>query len=857
METVDDLEYMIKVAKRAQEIYSSYSQEMVDRVFQAVAMAAVAHRLELAKDAVAETGIGLVEDKVIKIQYAAEYTYNKYRDMKTCGIIDYDDVNGIYYIAEPVGVVAAILPVTNPISTLVHNALIAVKTRNAIIFCPHPRAKKCSYKAAEILHRAAVEAGAPEGIIQCIREPSKEIAQKLMSHPDIDLIIATGGKSLVRAAYSSGNPALGVGPGNVPVFIDETADIRMAANYILMSKTFDWGILCCAESTIITLKSIADRVRRELEKLGAYFLKPDEAKAIENVIFTEDNRVRSDVVGVSARKIAELAGIKVPPDTRVLVVELPDVGRGFRLSAEKLVPVLAFHVVESVDEAIEKCRKVLEYDGLGHTAIVYSKRRDVIERFYYALKASRILVNTPGSFGGVGDIFNFKLEPSMTLGCGTWGKNIVTDNIGPKHLLNIKRVVDRRENMLWLKVPPRIYFRYGCLEYAFNDELKGRRRNAILLCDPVIYSLYAKRVRDILEDMGLDVHIYYRIKPEPSIDEVVKALEATNEVKPDTIVALGGGSVLDVAKGVWLLYEQPKVDLRSASLRFMDIRKRVYRVEPLGRKAIMVAIPTTSGTGSEVTPFLVLKDSDSKIKLTIVAYEVTPTVAVVDPYFVEKLPKRLVAVSGFDALTHALEAYVSVYATEFTDPLALQALKLIFRYLPESYEKGTLEAREKMHYAATIAGMAFANAFLGVGHSMAHVLGSVFDIPHGLACALVVSQVVKYNAVWKPLRNTAFPQYKYYSAPERYAEIADYLGLGGKTVEEKVMRLIEAINDLKRKVGLPMSIKELGISEDKFMEKLDFMAETAFNDQCTSTNPRHPLISELKELFIKAYYGEV
>jgi len=725
---------------------------------------------------VAETGIGLVEDKVLKIQYAAEYTYNKYRDMKTCGVIDYDEVNGIYYIAEPVGVIAAVLPTTNPISTLVHNALIALKTRNAIIFCPHPRAKKCSYKAAEILHRAAVEAGAPEGIIRCIKEPSIEVAQRLMSHPDVSLVIATGGKSLVKAAYSSGNPALGVGPGNVPVFIDETADIKMAANYILMSKTFDWGILCCSESTIIALKTIAPKLKEELEKLGAYFLKPEEIEAVEKVLFLEGKRIRPDLVGVSARKIAELAGIKVPPNTRVLVAELPDVGKGFVLSAEKLAPVLAFHVVESVDEAIEKCRKVLEYDGLGHTAIVYSRRRDVIEKFYYAMKASRILINTPGSFGGVGDLFNFKLEPSMTLGCGTWGKNIVTDNIGPKHLLNIKRVVDRRENMLWLKVPPKIYFRYGCLEYALHDELKGRRTRALILCGPVIYSLYAKRVRDILEDMGLDVHIYYKIKPEPSISEVTKALEVTNEVKPDTIIALGGGSVIDVAKGVWLLYEQPEVDLRQAALRFMDIRKRVYRMEPLGKKAIMVAIPTTSGTGSEVTPFFVLKDDENKTKLTIVAYETTPTIAIVDPYFVEKLPRKLVAVSGFDALTHALEAYVSVCATEFTDPLALQALKLIFKYLPESYEKGTLEAREKMHYAATIAGMAFANAFLGIAHSMAHILGSVFNLPHGLACALVINQVIKYNATQTPTRNTAFPQYKYYSAPKRYAEIADYLG---------------------------------------------------------------------------------
>ncbi|HIP56543.1 MAG TPA: bifunctional acetaldehyde-CoA/alcohol dehydrogenase [Ignisphaera aggregans] len=852
---MEDVEVLIERARKALEKFSKYSQEDVDRIFQAMAEAVIAHRLELAKMAVEETGIGLVEDKMLKIHYAAEYTVNKYRDMKTCGVIERDEVNGIAYIAEPVGVILILTPVTNPVSTVVHNILIALKARNVVIVSPHPRAARSTCYAAKIMYEAARRAGAPEYVIQCIERPSIELAQKLMKHRGIDLILATGGKGVVEAAYSSGNPAIGVGPGNVPVYIHSDADIAMAANYILMSKTFDWGILCCAESTIIVHRAVAERLRKEMERLGAYFLSEEEAAKLRSILFLGPGKPNTELVGKSAKEIAARAGIWVPEHTRVLVVPVKEVGRNEILTAEKLFPVLAFYVVDDWVQGLEAAKRVLDFDGLGHTAIVYTRDRAVLEAFSRELKVSRLLVNTPGSFGGIGDLYNFKLEPSLTLGCGTWGKNITTDNITPRHLINIKRVVERRENMQWLKVPPKIYYKYGALEYAFNDEVKGRFSRAVIITDPVIYRLYAKRVADLLEDMGLDVDVYYGVETEPSIANAMKALEFVREFKPDLLVALGGGSVLDVAKGVWIMYEQPDVDLRRAALRFMDIRKRVYRIKPLGTKAALIAIPTTSGTGSEVTPFIILKDEMGR-KLTITYYEALPTIAIVDPQFVEKLPPRLVAISGFDALTHALEAYVSVYATPFTDPYALKAIQMIFQNLEKSYREGTLEAREAMHYAATLAGIAFANAFLGLAHGIAHALGSFFDIPHGVACALAITHVMRYNAVDAPTRNTAWPQYKYYNVAERYAEIARAIGLEFSNVREGVEKLIEAVERLRKSVGLPSTLKELGIKESEFLEKLDAMAEMAFEEQCTYTNPRHPLISEVKELLIKIYYGD-
>ncbi len=853
--TVEKLvENLVSNARRALEKYSKYTQEDVDRIVQSMVEAIIANRLELAKMAVEETGVGLVEDKMVKIQYAAEYTLNKYREMKTCGVISRDEVNGIAYIAEPVGVVAVITPVTNPVSTVVHNILIALKARNTVIVSPHPRAAKCTCYAAKIMYEAARKAGAPENIIQCIEKPSIEIAQKLMKHEGVDLILATGGKGVVKAAYSSGNPAIGVGPGNVPVYVHEDADIRMAANYVLMSKTFDWGILCCSESTIIAHKSIADKLEKEMKKLGAYFLNEKEAEALRKTLFPEPGKPNVKLVGKRAVEIAREAGINVPPSTRVLVVKVRDVGRKEVLTAEKLFPVLAFHVVSDWKEGLEAAKKVLEFEGIGHTAIVYAKDKKIHEAFAAELKVSRFLVNTPGSFGGVGDLYNFKLEPSLTLGCGTWGKNITTDNITPKHLINIKRVVERRENMQWLKVPPRIYYKYGSLEYAFNDEVKGKYKRALIITDPVLHKLFSRRLIELLTDMGLDVEVYYNIKPEPSIMDVKEALKVVNEFKPDLLIALGGGSVIDAAKGIWILYEQPEVDLHKAALRFMDIRKRAYRIKQLGNKAALIAIPTTSGTGSEVTPFLVLRDEEGR-KLTIAYYEVLPNVAIVDPQFVENLPPKLVAVSGFDALTHALEAYVSVYATPFTDPYALKAIQMIFENLEKSYKEKTLEAREAMHYASTLAGIAFANAFLGLAHGIAHALGSFFDIPHGIACALAITHVIRYNAVEAPTRNTAFPQYKYYDVIERYAEIAKAIGLKFNTPKEGVEKLVEAIEELRRKVGLPSTLKELGVKEEEFLEKLDAMAEMAFEEQCTSTNPRHPLISEVKEILKKIYYG--
>lgn len=851
----DIIDILVSKARKALEKYSKYSQEEVDRIIQAMAEVIIANRLKLAKMSVEETGIGLVEDKMMKIQYAAEYTLNKYREMKTCGIIERDEVNGITYIAEPVGVIAVITPATNPVSTVVHNVLIALKARNVVIISPHPRASKCSCYAAEIMYEAARKAGAPENVIQCIEEPSIELAQKLMRHKGVDLVLATGGKGVVKAAHSSGNPAIGVGPGNVPVYVHSDADISMAANYILMSKTFDWGILCCAESTIIAHKSIADKLRKEMEKLGAYFLDEHEAETLRKTLFPEPGKFNVELVGRSAKEVAAKSGINAPEKTRVLVVNVKNVGRNEILTAEKLFPVLAFYVVNDWKQGLKAAKEVLDFDGLGHTAIVYTKDKLILETFAKELKVSRFLTNTPGSFGGIGDLYNFKLEPSLTLGCGTWGKNITADNITPRHLINVKRFVERRENMQWLKIPPKIYYKYGALEYAFNDEVKGRYRKALIITDPVLYKLYSKKIVELLEDMGVNVEVYYKIRPEPSITDVRKALEVVNEFKPDLLIALGGGSVIDAAKGVWILYEQPEVDLYKAALRFMDIRKRVYRIKPLGAKASFIAIPTTSGTGSEVTQFLILKDERGR-KLTIAYYEALPSIAIVDPQFVENLPPKLVAISGFDALTHALEAYVSVYATPFTDPYALKATQMIFENLEKSYKEKSLEAREAMHYAATLAGIAFANAFLGLAHGIAHALGSYFEIPHGIACALAITHVIKYNAVEAPTRNTAWPQYKYYNVIERYAEIARAIGLEFTNPKEGVEKLVKAIEELRRKVGLPATLKELGIKEEEFLEKLDGMAEMSFEEQCTSTNPRYPLISEIKEILKNIYYGE-
>jgi acetaldehyde dehydrogenase / alcohol dehydrogenase len=857
---LEELEALIGRVKAAQEQYASYTQEQVDQIFKKAALAANSARIPLAKLAATETGMGIIEDKVIKNHFASEIIYNKYKSEKTCGIIEEDKSFGLQKIAEPVGILAGIVPTTNPTSTAIFKALIALKTRNGIIFSPHPRAKDCTIAAAKTVLDAAVAAGAPEHLIGWIDEPTVPLSQALMQHEDIKLILATGGPGMVKAAYSSGNPSLGVGAGNTPALIDETAHIKMAISSIVLSKTFDNGMICASEQSVVVVDRVYDEVKQEFCDRGAYFLNPEELDKLRNIILV-NGRLNANIVGQPVQKLAELAGFSVADDIRVLIGEVEEISPDEPFAYEKLSPILAMYRAKNFDDAVEKAENLVKFGGRGHTAVLYTSPSNTehIKRFEDAVEVARVLINMPSSQGAIGDLYNFRLDPSLTLGCGTWGGNSISENVEPKHLLNIKTVAERRENMLWFRVPPKIYFKYGALPVAIR-ELAGRKR-AFIVTDKPIYELgMTNTLEEVLDEIGLKYNIFYDVEPDPSLDTVNRGLEMMQKFNPDVIIAIGGGSPMDAAKIMWLMYEHPEIEFEGLAMRFMDIRKRVYDLPPLGEKAIMVAIPTTSGTGSEVTPFAVVTDRRNDIKYPLADYALTPTMAIVDPELVLNMPKSLTAYGGIDALTHAIEAYASVLASEYTNGLALEAIRLIFKYLPSACHNGAKDpkAREKMHYAATMAGMAFANGFLGICHSIAHQLGATFHIPHGLANALMISHVIRYNATDAPFKQATFPQYKYPNAKWRYSRIADYLNLGGDTEEEKVERLIQAVEALKRQVEIPASIKEFLNGDDAaFYRQLDRVAEQAFDDQCTGSNPRYPLIADLKQLLIDAYHGNL
>ncbi|NEQ76530.1 MAG: bifunctional acetaldehyde-CoA/alcohol dehydrogenase [Okeania sp. SIO2C9] len=855
-----ELEELIKKVKQAQEKYATYTQEQVDYIFKKAALAANAARIPLAKMAATETGMGLVEDKVIKNHFASEIIYNKYKGEKTCGVIAEDKSFGFQKIAEPVGILAGIVPTTNPTSTAIFKSLISLKTRNAIIFSPHPRAKKCTCEAARVVLEAAVAAGAPEEIIGWIDEPTLPLSQQLMQHSEIKLILATGGPGMVKAAYSSGHPSLGVGAGNTPALIDETAEIKMAVSSIILSKTFDNGMICASEQSVVVVDSVYDTVRQEFIDRGAYFLTPEEKDKLRSKIIV-NGRLNAEIVGQPVQKIAEMAGFSIPENTRVIIGEVENINKEEPFAHEKLSPILAMYRADTFEEAVDKAESLVEFGGRGHTAALYTSpaNADHIKRFEDTVETARVLINTPSSQGAIGDIYNFRLDPSLTLGCGTWGGNSVSENVEPHHLLNIKTVAERRENMLWFRVPPKIYFKYGALPTAMR-ELAGKQR-AFIVTDKPIYELGMTRgLENVLDEVEVKYDIFYDVEPDPSLDTVNRGLDMMRKFNPDVIIAIGGGSPMDAAKIMWLMYEHPEIEFEGLAMRFMDIRKRVYDLPPLGEKAILVAVPTTSGTGSEVTPFAVVTDRRNNIKYPLADYALTPSMAIVDPELVLNMPKSLTAFGGIDALTHAVEAYVSVLASEYTNGLALKAVGLIFRYLPSAYNNGANDpkAREKMHYAATIAGMAFANSFLGICHSIAHQLGAIFHIPHGLANALMISHIIRYNSTNAPFKQATFSQYKYPNAKWRYSQIADYLLLGGETEDEKVDLLIAAIEELKSQVGIPKAIKDVvSVSEAEFFAKLDDLADQAFDDQCTGSNPRYPLISDIKQLLTNAYHGDL
>jgi acetaldehyde dehydrogenase/alcohol dehydrogenase len=855
--SIETLEALIQRVGDAQAEFATFSQEQVDAIFRRAALAANAARIRLAKMAVAETGMGIVEDKVIKNHFASEFIYNKYKDTQTCGVLEEDPTYGIRKIAEPIGILAGIVPTTNPTSTAIFKSLLALKTRNAIIFSPHPRAKKCTAEAARIVLEAAVAAGAPEGIIGWIDEPTVAMSQYLMQHPKLAMILATGGPGMVHAAYSSGKPAVGVGAGNTPAVIDETADIQMAVSSILLSKTFDNGVICASEQSVTVVESQYKAVKDEFLARGAVILGAKDADKLRAVVM-KDGRINAAIVGQPAAKIAARAGIEVPPAAKVLLAEVKKVGADEPLSAEKLSPVLALYKAKDFAAAVDNAVALVEFGGIGHTAVLYTDplNQDRIELYGERMKTGRILINMPSSQGAIGDIYNFRLEPSLTLGCGSWGGNSVSENVGVKHLINVKNVAERRENMLWFKVPPKVYQKYGCLPIALR-ELEGKKRALIVTDKPLNDLGYTEKVTTVLEDIGVDFEIFHDVKPDPDLTTIHKGLEVMQGFKPDVIIALGGGSPMDAAKIMWLMYEHPDVTFEGMALRFMDIRKRIYAFPKLGKKAIFVAIPTTSGTGSEVTPFAVVTDDATGHKYPLADYELTPDMAIVDSELVMSMPAKLTAFSGIDALTHALEAFVSVLSTEYTNALALESIRILFKYLPAAYHDGAknLKARERVHNASCMAGMAFANAFLGICHSMAHKLGAAHHLPHGLANALLISHVVKYNATDAPVKQAAFPQYTYPSVKERYARIADYLQLEGKTLDDKVEALVKAVESLKKELDIPATIKDAGVPEKAFFAELDALAEEAFDDQCTGANPRYPLIAELKQLYTDAFHG--
>ncbi|WP_026882952.1 bifunctional acetaldehyde-CoA/alcohol dehydrogenase [Clostridium akagii] len=852
----DELDRKLEKVRFAQRKFSTYSQEQVDEIFRKAAMAAIDARIPLAKLAVEETGMGLVEDKVIKNHFAGEYIYNEYKDEKTCGVIEKSEPYGITKIAEPIGVIAAIIPVTNPTSTTIFKSLIALKTRNGILFSPHPRAKKSTIAAAKIILEAAVKAGAPEGIIGWIEEPSIESTQMLMKKADITL--ATGGPSMVKSAYSSGKPAIGVGPGNTPVIIDETAHIKMAVSSIILSKTYDNGVICASEQSVIVLDSIYDKVRSEFENRGAYIINKNDMDKVRNTIFV-DGSINSKIVGQSAVKIASMAGINVPKSTRILIGEVNSLGEEEPFAHEKLSPVLAMYNAKNFDVALNKAVILVNLGGLGHTSAIYAdvvKAKDKINRFSNAMKTVRTFVNIPTAQGASGDLYNFKIAPSFTLGCGSWGGNSVSENVGPKHLLNIKTIAERRENMLWFRVPPKAYFKFGCLQFALRELKDLNKKRAFIVTDKVIYGLgYVDFITKILEKMDIEFKIFTEVEQAPTLATARRGAEEMLRFKPDTIVSIGGGSSMDAAKIMWVLYEHPEVKFEDLAMRFMDIRKRIYTFPKLRQKAMMIAIATSAGSGSEVTPFAVITDEKTGIKYPLGDYELTPDMAIVDAELMMNMPKDLTAASGIDALVHGIEAYTSVLASEYTNGLALESIRLIFKYLPQAYSEGTTneKAREKMAHASTMAGMAFANAFLGICHSMAHNLGSEHHIQHGIANGLLIEEVIRFNAVDNPVKQASFPQYKYPNVIWRYARISDYLKLGGNTDSEKVELLIKSIHELKEKLDMPVNIKEAGVSEKNFYATLDKISELALDDQCTGSNPRSPLTSEIKEIFINAF----
>jgi acetaldehyde dehydrogenase/alcohol dehydrogenase len=856
--TKEDLDALIARVKAAQQKFATFSQKQVDHIFRNAALAAADARIPLAQLAVEETGMGVIEDKVIKNHFASEYIYNKYKDEKTCGILSQDDEAGTITIAEPMGLICGIIPTTNPTSTAIFKALICLKTRNGIIISPHPRARKCTCTAARLVLDAAVAAGAPADIIGWIDEPTIELTNQLMHDPAIKLILATGGPGMVHAAYSSGTPAIGVGAGNVPVVIDETADQKRAIASILMSKTFDNGVVCASEQAIVAVDAIYDSIRSRFSRHGGYILDKEQAEAVRSIILVKGS-VNSKIVGQSAPKIAELAGITVPPTTKVLIGEVTEVTDAEPFAHEKLSTILALYRAKDFKDAVVIAGKLVALGGIGHTSVLYTDQDQQKERVNYfgeQMKTSRVLINTPSSHGGIGDLYNFSLAPSLTLGCGSWGGNSISENVGPKHLLNKKIVAKRAENMLWHKLPASIYFRRGCVPEALK-EVAGKKRALIVTDNFLFRNGYADELIDVLKKLGLEVESFYQVQADPNLTTVRKCVEVANAFQPDVIVALGGGSPMDAAKIAWVMYEHPEVDFEDLALRFMDIRKRIYTFPKMGIKAKLIAIPTTSGTGSEVTPFAVVTDDATGKKYPIADYQLTPNMAIIDPNLVMNLPKSLTAFGGIDAVVHGLEAYVSIMANEFSDGQALHALRLLKKYLPSAYKNGAKDpvAREKVHYAATLAGVAFANAFLGACHSMAHKIGAAFHLPHGLANALLISNVIRYNANDNPTKQAAFSQYDRPKAKCRYAEVADLLGLGGESNDEKVENLIEWVETLKRDLEIPASIKDAGVSEADFLAKLDAVAVDAFDDQCTGANPRYPLISEFKSILLDSYYG--
>ena len=860
IDSVEALENEIARVRAAQKEFATYTQEQVDKIFFAAAMAANKMRIPLAKMAVEETGMGIVEDKVIKNHFASEYIYNAYKNTKTCGVIEEDKAYGVTKIAEPIGLVAAVIPTTNPTSTAIFKTLISLKTRNGIIISPHPRAKKSTAEAAKVVLDAAVAAGAPEGIISWIDAPSLEMTNLIMKEADI--ILATGGPGMVKAAYSSGKPALGVGAGNTPAIIDDTADILLAVSSIIHSKTFDNGMICASEQSVIVLDKVYNKVKKEFADRGCYFLKKDEIEKVRKTIII-NGALNAKIVGQKAATIAALAGVKVPEETKILIGEVESVDISEEFAHEKLSPVLAMYKAKSFDDAVAKAEQLIADGGYGHTSSVYLNavtEEAKLEKFRAAMKTCRILVNTPSSHGGIGDLYNFKLAPSLTLGCGSWGGNSVSENVGVKHLINIKTVAERRENMLWFRAPEKVYIKKGCLPVALSElGTELHKKKVFIVTDSFLYKNgYTKTITDKLDEMGIVHTTFFNVAPDPTLACAKEGVAAMNAFEPDCIIAVGGGSAMDAGKIMWVLYEHPEVDFLDLAMRFCDIRKRIYTFPHMGDKAYFIAVPTSAGTGSEATPFAVITDEKTGTKYPLADYELMPDMAIVDADMMMNAPKGLTSASGIDAVTHALEAYASIMATDYTDGLALRSLKMIFEYLPRAYDNGPNDpvAREKMANAATMAGMAFANAFLGVCHSMAHKLGAFHHLPHGVANALMIGEVLRFNASEVPTKMGTFSQYDHPHTLARYAEVADYLGVKGKNDEEKLENLIKKIDELKDYCGIKKTIKDYGVDEKVFLDSLDEMVEQAFDDQCTGANPRYPLMSEIKEMYLNAYYGK-